>query len=341
MNDETRTQLVRTFISNARRVSHEMQCNAKHLRPSLPEAKVRQAGPARTSTTSHPPNMRLSHHLAQLALHKPIPPLKQHSLTNQPEPRRVLQVGVLAALGLGVVEHLAQLVGTDPAGIPDLVFVDVQRDIGLDEQDVVDLMLAPFPVRGRKVVDAREEGEIRDGDLGGRDAQLVVQFALRGAFGALDVRGQVAVAGLGRVCERVRAAGVGPHVGEGDLLGGALLEEQFLGRGVEDEGGEGAVQEALVDVAHQVAGFLGRGSDGLVVGVEDDAHLVHEADLLLVVAGEEVVRGGVRVARGGDAVGCHVCADEAGVHVGEEGCHIFTSDCGGGGGHDDDGVEWT
>lgn len=48
------------------------------------------------------------------------------------------------------------------------------------------------------------------------------------------------------------AAGVGPHVGEGDLLGGALLKEQFV-LIVEEEDGKGTVEEALVDVGHEMA----------------------------------------------------------------------------------------
>lgn len=40
------------------------------------------------------------------------------------------------------------------------------------------------------------------------------------------------------------AAGVGPHVGEGDLGGGALLQQQLIAL-VEQEHGEGAVQAAV------------------------------------------------------------------------------------------------
>ena len=48
------------------------------------------------------------------------------------------------------------------------------------------------------------------------------------------------------------AAGVRPHVREGDLLRGPLLQEQLV-LVVEEEDGEGAVQQALVYVGHQVA----------------------------------------------------------------------------------------
>ena len=57
---------------------------------------------------------------------------------------------------------------------------------------------------------------------------------------------------LGGHTEGVRAAGVGPHIGEGDLFRGALLEQQLV-LVVEEEDGEGSVEEALVDVCHEMA----------------------------------------------------------------------------------------
>lgn len=47
-------------------------------------------------------------------------------------------------------------------------------------------------------------------------------------------------------------AGVGPHIGKGDLLSGTLLEEQTLLR-VEEEDRERSVQETLVDIRHKMA----------------------------------------------------------------------------------------
>ena len=166
-------------------------------------------------------------------------------------------------------------------------------------------MLAPLAIRGGEVVDAREEREVCDGDLRRGDAELVVQLPHRRALRSLDVAGQVAVARLRRVRQRVRAARVGPHVWERDFLARPLLEKQLFRLGVEEEYGEGAVEEALVDVGHQVACFLGRRADGLVVVVEHYAHFVHQPDLLLVVAGQ-VVRVRLPVAVRGDGVGCHL-----------------------------------
>jgi hypothetical protein len=53
--------------------------------------------------------------------------------------------------------------------------------------------------------------------------------------------------------KRVRAASVGPHVGEGDLLRGTLLDQETTVGRAEEEDGEGAVQETLVDRGHEVA----------------------------------------------------------------------------------------
>lgn len=50
----------------------------------------------------------------------------------------------------------------------------------------------------------------------------------------------------------MRAAGVCPHVWEGDLFRGTLLQEEFV-LIVEKEYGEGSVEEALVDVGHEMA----------------------------------------------------------------------------------------
>jgi hypothetical protein len=71
---------------------------------------------------------------------------------------------------------------------------------------------------------------------------------------------------------------------------------------VEEEDAEGAVEEAVVDVGHEVAGFFGGRAERVVVGVEDDADFVHEADLFSIVAGEVVVLVG-RAGKGGGGGG--------------------------------------
>ena len=183
-------------------------------------------------------------------------------------------------------------------------------------------MFTPLSVAGGLVVDSGQELEVLEGNLLGLDAQLVLQLAARSSLDAINGVGQVG-AGLTGDSQGVRAARVGPHVGEGDLLGGTLLEQELV-LVVEEEDGEGAVEETLVNVGHQVAcewpehqyehnhedcrSTVGGGggvvkvaalrtdllaglSDGKVVLVGDNAHLVHETDLLLVVAGESIAAG--------------------------------------------------
>lgn len=113
------------------------------------------------------------------------------------------------------------------------------------------LVLAPFPITRCLVVDARKESEVFQRHLLFFDSQLMVEFSLSRMFDALDTFCQVG-AGLARDHERVRAACVCPHVGKGDLLGGTLLQKEFV-LVIEEEDGEGSVEEALVDVGHQMA----------------------------------------------------------------------------------------
>lgn len=165
-------------------------------------------------------------------------------------------------------------------------------------------MLAPFPVARGLVVDPSEEVEVVERDLLRLYPQLVVKLATGGVLDAGDGVGEVG-ARLGGHAEGVRAAGVGPHVGEGDLFRGALLEEQLV-LVVEEEDGEGSVEEALVDVGHEMAcragvslssctargpartELLAGSANGHVVLVGHNADLVHEPDLLLIVALERI-----------------------------------------------------
>lgn len=101
----------------------------------------------RPTSPLHPSNVLLVGERTKLPLDQGVPPAEQHSLTDEPEPGCIFQSLVNPGLGLDVLEHLAQLVRTDPAGSLDLILVDLQVDIGLNEQDIVDLVLAPLPVR--------------------------------------------------------------------------------------------------------------------------------------------------------------------------------------------------
>lgn len=110
---------------------------------------------------------------------------------------------------------------------------------------------------------------------------------------------------------------------ESNLLGGALLQQQSVLR-VEEKDGESAVQQSLVNVLHQVADFLAGTSNWHVILIENDADLVHEADLLFIIAIEVVV------------LGCRGLGGERGVDLGEEAQDVVGGDGervrGGGGG---------
>jgi hypothetical protein len=206
-------------------------------------------------------------------------------------------------------------------------------------------VLAPLAIARRLVVYPRQELEVVDGHLGGLDAELLVELADRRTSHALN-RLLQSCASLSGNAQRVRAACVCPHVRECNLLGRSLLEEESV-LGVEEEDGEGAVEEAFVDVLHQVAcgasgqyaygygnksrtlshsgrgcmrqlltNFLACASDRLVVVVQYNADLVHQFDLLLIVAGKHVVVAGGLMRPSND--GC--------VDIGEKLCNIFRCD---------------
>jgi hypothetical protein len=57
---------------------------------------------------------------------------------------------------------------------------------------------------------------------------------------------------FGSSIKGVRTAGIGPHIGEGDLLASALLEKKSVLR-IEQENTEGAMEQTSVDVFHKMA----------------------------------------------------------------------------------------
>lgn len=176
-----------------------------------------------------------------------------------------------------------ELFRRNPLCVANLVDVRFERDVGSDEEDVVDLVLTPDFVLvtvGCKVVDAGEVLELVERDLFGGDAELVVELALCCTTNTdLLCFLEFTFNGKG-----VRAAGVGPHVGKGDLLWCSSLQQELAGCGVEEEDGESTMQETLVDVGHEMAFFLASIADILVVVVENHASFLHETNLLFVVA---------------------------------------------------------
>lgn len=113
------------------------------------------------------------------------------------------------------------------------------------------LVLAPLAVTRGDVVDAGQEVKLVQRDLVCLDSELLVKFALSGTLDTHD-GGLEGGASLARNTKRVGAAGVGPHVGESNLLRGSLLQKQTV-LVVEEEDGESTVQQALLNVLHQVA----------------------------------------------------------------------------------------
>lgn len=77
----------------------------------------------------HAANLLLVQVLVQTRI-EVLPPLKQHRVADELEPGSEDQAGV--------VELLLELLWADILSIPDLVLVDIEVDIGLDEQDIVD-----------------------------------------------------------------------------------------------------------------------------------------------------------------------------------------------------------
>jgi hypothetical protein len=112
-------------------------------------------------------------------------------------------------------------------------------------------MFTPLSITRSLVVDAGQEVEVLEGNLLLLDTQFMLKLALGSSLDTSD-RVLKSRTSLGRDVKRVGAASIGPHVGEGDLLGGALLKEELVFV-VEEEDGEGAMKEALVDVGHEMA----------------------------------------------------------------------------------------
>lgn len=112
-------------------------------------------------------------------------------------------------------------------------------------------MLAPLSITRSLVVDSGEELKLVQRHLLGLDAQLVVQLALSSTLHAPNSRIELRTSLTGN-SKGVRTASVGPHIRESDLLGSTLLQKEAV-LGVEEENGEGTVQETFVNVGHQVA----------------------------------------------------------------------------------------
>lgn len=100
-------------------------------------------------------------------------------------------------------------------------------------------------------MDSCEELEVFERDLSRLDSKLMLQFALSSPLHTCHRLLQLNTS-LARNAQGMRAACIRPHIRKGDLFGRTLLEEELI-LGIEEEDGEGAVEETFVDVGHEVA----------------------------------------------------------------------------------------
>lgn len=84
-----------------------------------------------------------------------VPPFEEESVCDEAEPGRDQHL-----IPLGLLQQLLQLLFGDVAVALHLVGVWLQLHVLLQEQDVVDLMLPPHPVRLGLVVDAGQVGHL-------------------------------------------------------------------------------------------------------------------------------------------------------------------------------------
>lgn len=149
---------------------------------------------------------------------------------------------------------------------------------------------------------SRQELELVERHLCSLDPQLMVQFPHGCPLHAFN-RSIKSHSSLAGDAQRMGATGIRPHVGESNLFGGTLLQEQSIRR-VEEEDGKGTVEKPFFNVFHEMAydptrqlvsnrpnagtplltNFLAGTAYWYIVLVQDDTDLIHEPDLLLVVA---------------------------------------------------------
>ena len=98
---------------------------------------------------------------------------------------------------------------------------------------------------------SRQEFELLQRDLLSLDSQFVAKLPLSSSAHALN--GSIELgSSLAWDAQGVGAAGIRPQVRERNLFRSALLKKKSL-FGVKEEYGKGTVEEALVDVRHQMA----------------------------------------------------------------------------------------
>ena len=111
-------------------------------------------------------------------------------------------------------------------------------------------MFTPQPIARSKVVYPCKILHLVNGSLILWNSQLMFELATSGNFHAVLLLFYLL---LLEIVKRVRAACVGPHVREGNLLSCPLLEKELAAVGVEYEGGERSMEETFIDILHQMA----------------------------------------------------------------------------------------
>lgn len=88
-------------------------------------------------------------------------------------------------------------------------------------------MLSPFSVTGCFVVDSGQKLKVLDGYLRRFDAKFVIELSLCCSLDSHNSFIQLRTTFTG-YAKRMGAAGISPHIREGDLFGRTLLKEQFI-----------------------------------------------------------------------------------------------------------------
>mmetsp|Transcript_239 Transcript_239/g.659 ORF Transcript_239/g.659 Transcript_239/m.659 type:complete len:303 (+) Transcript_239:161-1069(+) len=230
---------------------------------------------------------RLAGVLARHGVVQILPPLEATALHDALEPRRPQQIGLL--------QHLFHFRDRQVLALRDFIRIDLHCGLlDLQKDDVIDFVLAPrrgVAVRdgvGRPVMEPVDEPHVLHRQLIGSDAQFLLQFAHGGIADALHfwvrLRQHVDLVWC-HAMQGMRAACVSPHAREGDLAVGAFGEEHLALR-VEEEEGEGAVQDAARRiVAERVRLLLGavHTLDQHVILIDHDQHVRLHHGLLIHV----------------------------------------------------------
>ena len=110
-------------------------------------------------------------------------------------------------------------------------------------------VFTPHAVGRGEIVYSGEILELAHRSLTTWDPQLMLELPGGGDFDSQLVRFHLFFL---KVIQGMRTTGVGPHIRERDLLRSSLLEEQLTIGGSEYESRECTVQQAFVDILHQV-----------------------------------------------------------------------------------------